>query len=798
MTGRPEIPSTLQPMKNNLLLFLLFFISVPAMFAQQTVLHPSVVARAVYFDVSPPLRDMAVQPPTSSDLTWKDGIVKNHFRKKDGSADASSIQNDPLRQEFFGSRSVDTTIQNFDGVGNVNGYVPPDTHGDVGPNHYFQVVNAAFKVFSKTGATLIGPSNNNTIWTGMPNNSNDGDAVVLYDEQADRWLFTQFSLPNYPNGPFFQMIAVSQTPDPTGTWYRWQFNFTDMPDYPKFGVWPDGYYMSMNRFSAGAGNYVGTGAVAFERSAMLTGSPTAQMVLFLVPSSNEAFGFLPSDCDGPFPPAGTPNTYAYINESPYHLGLWDFHADWTNTANATFTALTPVDVETFSSGINSISQQGTTKKLDAITDRLMYRLQYRKFSDHQSLVTNHTVNVGSSVAGVRWYELRKTGTAWAMYQQGTYSPDANSRWMASAAMDANGSIALGYSVSSSTMFPAIRYTGRLSSDPLNTMTIAEGTIINGGGAQTGGGFGAGRWGDYSAMSVDPSTPSTFWYTTEYYSTTSGTNWKTRIGSFQFAAPFTVTASAAPRRFCMGDTCQLNAASAGSTGTVTYSWTSDPPGFTSTLQNPVVTPLENTTYYVSATDNSVTVNDSVDVTVFPTATVFAGNDTIWCWYVVQETVSGFVSVNTHLHWTTSGDGTFANDTLLTTQYFVGDGDRANGTVTLYLTADPITPCLSQVTDEKVILIDACTGIGEPDGKKLWVTVAPNPGNGLFTVTLHAKTGTQVSIEVNDLSGNRVYGSEMTISAGKSETVVDLRSSPKGAYLIRIRNGEEQIVRKLIVN
>ena len=248
---------------------------------------------------------------------------------------------------------TDTTIANFEGLGG-GAYIPPDTHGDIGPDHYFQVVNASYAIFSKGGVKVFGPAPNSSVWNGMPNNTNSGDAVVLYDETADRWLFSQFSLPNSMAGPFFMMIAVSQTPDPTGSWYRYEYEFSYMPDYPKFGVWVDGYYLSVNRFSAGAGNYIGTVAAAFDRNLMLAGDPDAQMILFNLSSNNEAYSMLPSDCDGVFPPNGTPNYFTYeYNGSPSHLGILEFHADWTTPSNSTFGNLLSLPVNTFNPNIGN-------------------------------------------------------------------------------------------------------------------------------------------------------------------------------------------------------------------------------------------------------------------------------------------------------------------------------------------------------------------------------------------------------------------------------------------------------------
>jgi len=520
-------------------------------FAQNNVTGP-IVQAPVYFDVSPPLRDMVKNLPKHVETSWKDGIVKNKFniRQKPKAAAPGGLT-DPNLQRLNGVAITDTTIVNFDGNSNTEGYVPPDTHGDVGPNHYFQVVNCHYSIYSKTGTLLVGPLANNSVFTGLPNNSNDGDAVVLYDDQADRWLFSQFSLPNYPAGPFYQMIAISQTGDPTGSWYRYQYSFTNMDDYPKFAVWQDAYYMSMHMFTATAGNYAGIGAVAYNRTLMLAGSPAATMVMFTKPSTDEAFGWLPSDCDGPFPAAGTPNyfLYSYDGATNDHLGIYEFHVDWTTTANSTFGNFLSLPVNAFTANMTGVAQKSTTQTLDVINDRMMYRLQYRSFAGYSAMVCNHTVDVTTTQAGIRWYELRKTTGAWSIYQQSTYSlADGYSRWMGSIAMDSSGNMAMGYSVSGSSLFPSIRYCGRKKNDALNTMTIAEKGIFNGAGSQTG----ANRWGDYSALSCDPVAKATYWYTQEYYSAT-GSNWKTRIAEFKFANTPVVATTDATAITCTGAT-----------------------------------------------------------------------------------------------------------------------------------------------------------------------------------------------------------------------------------------------------
>jgi|GEM_PF-293264 len=528
--------------KVSLSLLLLVFCACFS-FGQNNISGP-IVQYPVYFDVSPPLRDMVKYPPKKADISWKDGVVKNKFniRPRPKGQEPGGLS-DPGLQIMNGTTTTDTTIVNFDGNTNTQGYVPPDTYGDVGPNHYFQVVNCHYSIYSKTGTLLLGPLDNSSVWSGMPNNENDGDAVVVYDDQADRWLFSQFSLPN-ASGPFYQMIAVSTTPDPTGTWYRWQYSFTYMDDYPKLAVWPDGYYMSAHLFTSTSGSYAGIMAAVFNRTQMLAGNATPTMVTFTKPNTDEAFGWLPSDCDGPFPPGTPPNYYLYAYDGTLndHLGIYEFHVDWNNTANSTFANFLSLPVTAFTSNITGIPQPGTNQKLDVINDRMMYRLQYRHFSDHEAMVCNHTVDISSTVAGIRWYELRKTTGAWSIYQSGTYSPaDNNSRWMGSIAQDSSGNMALGYSVSGASLYPSIRYCGRKKNDALGTMSIAERGIFIGTGSQT---TTYDRWGDYSSMTCDPSAKATYWYTQEYYATTSDRGWKTRIASFRFNhAPSVATQTA---------------------------------------------------------------------------------------------------------------------------------------------------------------------------------------------------------------------------------------------------------------
>ncbi|MHB1356825.1 MAG: carboxypeptidase regulatory-like domain-containing protein, partial [Anaerolineae bacterium] len=419
-----------------------------------------------------------------------------------------------------------------------------------GIKYYVQWVNLSFAIWDVTiSPTLVyGPADGNTLWQGFGGpceTSNDGDPITLFDPIAKRWIMTQFALPNYPSGPFYQCLACSKTADPTGEWYRYAFQVhsTKMNDYPKFGVWPDAYYMSVNQFVGGA-SWGGAGVFAFDRAKILAGQPASFVYFDLYNLNFNYGGMLPADLDGDsLPPVGAPGIFAEVDAdwsgSTDILSLFNFHVDWVTPANSTFTLARELPVQSFTYIPSlSIPQLGTNQRLDALGDRLMYRLQYRNFGDHQALVTNHTVDAGGGRAGVRWYELHSTGGAWSLYQQGTFAlADGLYRWMGSVALDYAGNMALGYSVSSSTIYPSIRYTGRLAGDDLGQMNPTEVSLVEGTGNQT---HSTGRWGDYSMMGVDPQDDCTFWYTQEYVKIPGVASWSTRIGSFRFpncAKPF---------------------------------------------------------------------------------------------------------------------------------------------------------------------------------------------------------------------------------------------------------------------
>jgi hypothetical protein len=764
------------------------------------------VDHAVYFDVSPPLRDMLRSPILQSDGSWKDGVVNNYVNLH-GDSDmkpGEPAPYDPGLQDHFGNLLSDTTIQNFDGMGNIGGYVPPDTHGDVGLNHYFQVVNCSYSIYNKSGGRIFGPAGNSTVWSGMPHNSNDGDAIVLFDELANRWLFSQFSLPNGSStAPFYQMIAVSQTPDPTGSWYRWVYEFSAMPDYPKFGIWPDAYYMSTNNFGTGGAGWIGNGAYSYDRTAMIAGDPNAQRISFNLPPGGDGFiSLLPADCDGVFPAMGTPNYFTYIRTGgTQRLGVYEFHSDWGTPANSTFGNLNYLNVTPFTTlGWGSgIPQKGSPQLLETLGDRLMYRLQYRKFNGYGSMVLNHTVNAGSGKAGVRWYELRNTGTGWNIYQQATYAPDGHSRWMGSIAQDTAGTISMGYSVSSATIYPGIRYTGRLKNDPLNQMTINERTIVNGGGSQTGVWSGRSRWGDYSALSIDPAAPTTFWFTTEYYAATSSSSWITRIASYTYANVFSSAASATPGIICstMSDSAQLNAYGYGGSGNYTYSWTSIPPGFSSSISNPKVKPASTTIYIAAISDGTLTRHDTTEMRIVDAPTAFAGNDTVVCWYQSPIAINATATSYLRFLWGSTGDGSFTDPNSLTTAYIPGIHDKTSGGTDLKLIVWPLSPCLNKATDMMHITLDPCTGISEHPAGGLTLVVMPNPAHDNVRITASGFEK-QASLTVISPDGRLIFSATLD-SDGKEKVteVVEVSSWPRGIYMAKLQSAGRITFARLVV-
>lgn len=519
------------------------------------------------------------------------------------------------------------------------------------------------------------------------------------------------------------------------------------------------------------------------------------------PLNNTAFYHgLPADCDGTFPPSGTPEYFAWTSTT--HMNFYEFHVDWTTPSNSTFTesqmlSITPFTF--FGYGVG-LPQPGTTVKIDPLSypGSIMNRMQFRVFSDHWSMLTNSTVDIGSNVAGIRWYEFRRDAiNPWSVYQMATYAPsDGNSRWNGSIAMDSSGNIALAYSITSSSLYPSIRYTGRVSCDPLNQFTIAESGIMNGSGSQTNTWSGSpSRWGDYSALNIDPSSAKTFWYTNEYYATTSQANWKTRIASFSFANILDITATATPSNICIGQNSQLDAVPTGGSGIYTYSWTSIPSGFTSNLPNPVATPVINTQYIVAVNDGNLTKRDTVTVTVNQEPTAFAGNNATYPNTVPLFPAAGTASNYSSVKWFTDGDGHFNIDTVPASLYYPGTADKNNGGVDLTLKAYPLGTCADTASSTVHITLSFPQGIGTHSSGVFGFTITPNPSNGNFSLIIDGIANSVASITVTDITGREIV-SEKGVSIGLAKEI-SLAGYPKGTYFIRVSTDQQSAIKKLVL-
>jgi hypothetical protein len=417
-----------------------------------------------------------------------------------------------------------------------------------------------FAVYDKNGNKLLGPVDTGTLWAGfaIPDCTDpSGDPVVLYDQFTDRWILSQFTTA----GPeYFNCVAISTTGDPTGSYYRYAFSTgLNFPDYPKYGNWRDSYVITTREF--GPTVEYGIGVYALEKNKMVDGDPNARNVRFFIDGNDPVLlplvgdGLLPADIDGKqkpkndaaIPLVGTQDDGGGYGATFDALNIWDLSIKWRSTPIASLELNTQLSTAPFDSifpcaptSRDCLPQPGITdpnQYLDILSyrQRPTFRLAYRNFKTYETMVTNQSVEATPGVAGVRWYEIRRNGSTYSIYQQGTFAPgDGVHRWMGSIAMDKKGDMSLGYSVVNGTdVFPGIRYTGRLAGDTLGEMTLGEGTIIDGTGVQR---TTNSRWGDYTDMTVDPTDDCTFWYVNEYYTLagqqSSAAGWQTRIASFK--------------------------------------------------------------------------------------------------------------------------------------------------------------------------------------------------------------------------------------------------------------------------
>ncbi len=519
----------------------MLFIGLGA-FAQET--HgPSSTSQAVYIGKTIPLRDFPVMPNHNlgvDELT----IIDNRYEGSFENLVEGQSNSEATMQREMGPLLAPNAIEvNFPGInGTQSGFVPPDPTGAVGPNHYVQAVNSSISIYDKTGAVIVGPV---ALGTFLNNSSNSGDPIVLYDQLADRWLVSEFG-----NGAQSLLIGISETGDPTGAYNVYEILNGQFEDYPHYSVWPDGYYLTTNG-NGGGGGFAAREVFVLERDVMLAGGDDPQVVglnltgQFANPTT--IFSAASANLTGYTAPADTPAFFVYLQDDSWngsidadHLLVWEAVIDWDNVGNSTISAdPQEIPVDEFDSlfapfGVGDIDQPGTTQDLAGQGGIISYMANYRTFEDHNSWLITFNVDVdGNNTSGVRWIELRNTeaNTEWAVFQEGTYAPDdGNSRFMSSAAMDAQGNIGLAYNIGGSEMPVGIRHTGRFASDPLGQMTVDENVIFDGPGVSTN----TNRFGDYAHMTIDPND-FTFWHTTQYFQ--SNNVWATRIASFSLSNGF---------------------------------------------------------------------------------------------------------------------------------------------------------------------------------------------------------------------------------------------------------------------
>lgn len=782
-------------MKRVLFLTAISLIVAGSIFSQENIVRPARIVKAAYFDKTPPLREMPVILPGERQRQWKDNVIENPSLEQTYSEELiAKFGNavDPVVQTSMGSLNSRGPILSFDGVSNVNSVYPPDTDGEVGPDHYFQMINLSFAIWDKTGFKLYGPVDNSTLWQGFIGpwtGTNDGDPIILYDHLADRWVASQFAI-HTNDGTYWELVAVSVTGDPLGEYYRYAFEFPAFNDYPKLSVWPDGYYATFNMF----GGQVRGAVSAFEREKMITGDPDAQMVYFDMWGT---FSLQPADVDGPAPPEGAPNYVAHRRTwNDQNLEIYEFMLDWTNPGNSSITLVADLETLPHNSDVGGIPQPGTGVRLDDLAVMLMHRLQYRNFTDYEVLLTNHTVKVNNHAA-IRWYELRKEEGDWYIYQQGTYAPDNENRWMGSIAMNGQGEIALGYSVSSSSTYPSIRFTGRSPDAPLGEMDYEEKEMAAGTGSQTI----LNRWGDYSCMTVDPVDDYTFWYTQEY----TGQSW-TRIGAFDFGPVMPPQIDAGEDEvicdnqpfLAKGSGLYVNTVLWSSSGDGTF--VPDPPTNMRQvyLRGPGDLEAGAFTLYVYATgyEPGLFDTDSVRVTILNRPTSYAGEDTTICFYT-PLTLAGEVTNASAILWFTDGDGTFDDPSILNATYTPGPQDVDNGSVKLSLRAFPIDPCENTKTDQVKVTLDPCTGITDRQEENIQIHIIPNPASVSFEVRVQGVKQRPYVIHLLNQAGERIFTKQGTSGTSSLSEQFIMSYQPKGVYFIEIHVGDESRLEKVII-
>ena len=774
---------------NRFLLFVLL-LAISPMFlnAQVDETKPSRVTKAVAYAKSAPLAELAAKlSPDKVDAIPVEKEVKNHLDYEKWPNEDPSRPSENI-QSIMGDIQSRGPGVGFNGQGGT-GFFPPDTDGDVSETHFVQVVNSKYNVYTKDGAHVLGPLNLSTLWSGLPRPGggswgNSGDPITLWDEEAGRWIITQFDVGSSQK---YELFAISETSDPLGAYHLYAFSFgTTMNDYPKLGVWGDAYMATYNMFQNGS--FTGSRITAVDRDKMLVGDESAEMVEF---HKYNYYATMPADIDGENQPeAGEPCPVMYITNTK-KIELWDFSVDWENTSNSSLllgVTLSPTYFSEFNSNVPQPNGQG----LDALGGMIMNRLAYRKFDNHSSMVVNHTI-VAAGKAGVRWYEFRKTTGNWEIYQEGTFAPDdGNYRWMGSAAMNGNGDIAIAYSISNnSDIHPSIRYTGRRDGDPLGEMTVTEVELKTGTSSQSN----YERWGDYSCLNVDPENDTTFWFTTEY------NGWKTWISSFDLGEITGPSCNAGEdAAICINDQFQT---SAFGNGVLEMEWSTDGDGFFSPANAYISTYIRGNqdianggctlTLSVIGYDGTSTDSDELYLSIVPVVDAGADDEIV---EGMVFTCQGYTNApDGTILWTTSGDGTFSDAGMINPIYTPGSADIDAQEATLNFEISISEPCNDTEDDEMVLTIHP-VGIDElVSGNTL--AIYPNPTHDIFTLNIDDLTvGEEFTFFVYTSYGKEVYRQIVNAKSDNYKRVIDMSDFVAGIYFVSVTSDKGNSTMKVV--
>lgn len=754
-------------------------------FAQnEGVMRPDKVSKAVAFGISKPLTEIKTVLKPDNDLAKEPKEVYNFLEyDKWGKAEVNLPADNPQTKQ--GTKHTKGMLAGFSGIMSTGSY-PPDTDGDVSSDYFVQVVNSKYAVFEKNGNRILGPLSLSTLWDDLPGpwvGTNNGDPIILFDEEYERWVITQFSLPSGTQN--YELFAVSQTSDPTGAYYLYAFAFgVKFNDYPKIGVWSNGYTATYNLFSNNSNpSFIGSKVTMVDRSKMVNGEPDPAMIEF---TKNGWYSTMPADVDGSnMPGVDEPCPVMYIR-GDRKIVMMELMPDWDNPATGSTLSATNILTPNYFTPRTSDIIQPNGQGLDHLGNMIMNRLAYRKFDDHASMVVNHTVQSGGKAA-IRWYEFRKTGTEdWSIYQQGTYAPgDGANRWMGSAAINANGDIAIGYSIASEEIHPSIGATARSADDPLGEMTMPEIVLKQGTSSQAS----YDRWGDYSCMNVDPSNGTDFWYTTEY------NGWRTWIASFNLGESVAPTVSAGEDNYvCKNKPFQCNG---NATAAQTTEWTTSGDGAfmnANTLTAKYIRgneDLANGSCVLTLTVNGYNgdvVSD--DMTLYFNPYANAGED-ITAAAGSDVTLSGISNTYNTILWTTDGTGTFSDNSTINTIYTPGIDEPTTTNITLKVVTDG---CSGSATDN--VAIHWNDGVEDVENTNSF-RVYPNPTNEVFTLEMsNLDANESLSYTIHTATGREIFYELVRNHSDRFVKQFDMSKFKTGIYFVTIRTNNNSKTLKIV--